>query len=125
MMFFLTLSWASHPKHLLLRAFLEDCLPEMLSKVVVLAERGIKKSRKHHAIAPAALTGCGGLGQLWEALAELQPPFIHGSMDPWINGSMDPSYAAQASEYGRMRCEAEKYEAFLYLFGHPFVHVQV
>ena len=50
---------------------LEDCLPEMLSKLGVLAERGNKKSKKHHAIAPAALGGCGGLGQLWEALAEL------------------------------------------------------
>ena len=44
----------------------------MLSKVGVLAERSLKKSKKHHAIAPAALGGCGGLGQLWEALAELR-----------------------------------------------------
>ncbi len=65
-------SWTSHLKHLVLRAFLEDCLPEMLSKLGVLAERGIKKSKKHHTIAPAALGGCGGLGQLWEALAELR-----------------------------------------------------
>ncbi len=36
-----------------------------------LAERSMKKSKKHRAIAPAALGGCGGLGQLWEALAEL------------------------------------------------------
>ena len=43
----------------------------MLSKVGVLDERGMKKSKKHRAIAPAALGGCGGLGQLWEALAEL------------------------------------------------------
>ncbi len=43
----------------------------MLSKLGVLAERGIKKSKKHHAIAPAALGDCGGLGQLWKALAEL------------------------------------------------------
>ena len=50
---------------------MEDGLPEMLSKVGVLAERGMKKSKKHRAIAPAALGGCGGLGQLWEALAEL------------------------------------------------------
>ena len=55
----------SHLKHLVLRVFLEDCLPEILSKLGVLAERGIKKSKKHHAIAPAALGGCGGLGQLW------------------------------------------------------------
>ena len=34
--------------------------------------RSLKKSRKHRAIAPAALGGCGGLGQLWEALAELR-----------------------------------------------------
>ena len=33
-------------KHLVLRVFLEDGLPEMLSKLGVLAERGIKKSTK-------------------------------------------------------------------------------
>ena len=49
-------SYPSHLKHLFLRAFLEDCLPERLSKVGVLAERGIKKSKKHHAIAPIAKT---------------------------------------------------------------------
>ncbi len=43
----------------------------MLSKVGVLDERSMKKLKKHRAIAPAALGGCGGLGQLWEALAEL------------------------------------------------------
>ncbi len=40
---FLTFSYPSHLKHLVLRAFLEDGLPEMLSKLCVLAERGIKK----------------------------------------------------------------------------------
>ena len=30
-----------------------------------------EKSKKHHAIALAALGGCGGLGQRWEALGEL------------------------------------------------------
>ena len=40
---FLTFSYPSHLKHLLLRVFLEDGLPEMLSKLGVLAERGIKK----------------------------------------------------------------------------------
>ena len=30
------------------------------------------RARDHRAIAPAALGGCGGLGQLWEALAELR-----------------------------------------------------
>ncbi len=49
---FFTFSYPSHLKHLVLRAFLEDCLPEMLSKLGVLAERGIKKSKKHHTIAP-------------------------------------------------------------------------
>ena len=68
---FLTFSYPAHLKHLVLRAFLEDCLPEMLSKLGVLAETSMKKSKKHHAIAPAAPGGCGGLGQLWEALAEL------------------------------------------------------
>ena len=55
---FLTFSYPSHVKHLLLRAFLEDCLPERLSKVGVLAERGIKKSKKHHAIAPISKNLC-------------------------------------------------------------------
>ncbi len=41
---FLTFSWTSNLKHLLLRAFWEDCLPEMLSNVGVLAERTMKKS---------------------------------------------------------------------------------
>ncbi len=50
---------------------MEDGLPEMLSKLGVLAETSMKKSKKHHAIALAALGGCGGLGQLWAALAEL------------------------------------------------------
>ena len=42
-MFFSIFSYPSHLKHLFLRAFLEDGLPEMLSKLGVLAERGIKK----------------------------------------------------------------------------------
>ncbi len=54
--FFSTFSYPSHLKHLFLRVFLEDGLPEMLSKLGVLAERGIKKSKKHHAIAPIAQT---------------------------------------------------------------------
>ena len=69
---FLVFSWMSQLKHLLLRVFLEDGLPEMLSKLSVLAKTSMNKSKKHHAIAPAALGGCGGLGQLWEALAELR-----------------------------------------------------
>ncbi len=53
---FLTFSYPSHLKHLLLRVFLEDGLPKSLSKVGGLAERGIKKSKKHNAIAPIAKT---------------------------------------------------------------------
>ncbi len=68
---FFTCSYPSHAKHTVFIVFLEDCLPEMLSKLDVLAETSMKKSKKHHAIAPAALGGCGGLGQLWEDLAEL------------------------------------------------------
>ena len=79
-------SYPSHLKHLVLRAFLEDRLPEMLSKLGVLAERGMKKSNKHRAIAPAALGGCGGLGQLWEALAELWDP----TLDPTLDLILDP-----------------------------------
>ncbi len=40
---FLTFSYPSHVKHPGLRAFLEDCLPEMLSKLGVLAETSMKK----------------------------------------------------------------------------------
>ncbi len=40
---FLTFSYPSHLKHIVLRSFLEDGLPEMLSKLGVLAERGITK----------------------------------------------------------------------------------
>ncbi len=42
-MLFSTFSYPSHLKHLFLIVFLEDGLPEMLSKLGVLAERGIKK----------------------------------------------------------------------------------
>ncbi len=40
---FLTFSYPSHLKHLVLEVFLEDGPPEMLSKLSVLAERGIKQ----------------------------------------------------------------------------------
>ena len=44
-------SYPPHLKHIVLKVFLEDFLPEMLSKVGVLAERSMKKSQKHHTIA--------------------------------------------------------------------------
>ena len=56
---FLTFTWTSKLKLLLVKAFLEDCLPEILSKVGVLAGRPMKKSIKHRAIAQAALGDCG------------------------------------------------------------------
>ena len=62
----------------------------MLSKLGVLAETSMKKSKKHHAIALAALGGCGGLGQLWEALAELWDPTLDPTLDP-TSGSIPPS----------------------------------
>ena len=43
----------------------------MLSKSMIPFETSLEKSKKHRAIALAALGGFGGLGQLWEALAEL------------------------------------------------------
>ena len=43
----------------------------MLSKSMVSRETSLQKSKKRRAIALAALGGCGGLGQLWEAMAEL------------------------------------------------------
>ena len=42
---FLTFSYLSHLKHLVLIVFLEDCLPEMLSKLGVLAETSMKKKK--------------------------------------------------------------------------------
>ena len=86
---FSTFSYPSNVKHTVLRAFLEDCLPEMLSKLGVLAETSMKKSKKHHAIAPAALGGCGGLGQLWEALAELWDPTLDPKLDPTLDPTLD------------------------------------
>ena len=41
-LFFSTFSYPSHLKHLVLRAFLEDCLPELFSKLTVLAETSMK-----------------------------------------------------------------------------------
>ena len=38
---------------------------------MVSRKASLKKSKQRRAIALAALGGCGGLGQLWEALAEL------------------------------------------------------
>ncbi len=40
---FVIFPYPSHLKHLVLRANEEDCLPEMLSKLGVLAERCVKK----------------------------------------------------------------------------------
>ncbi len=58
----------------------EDCLPEMLSKLGVLAERGMKKSTKTSRDSSGGLGGCGGLGQLWEALAELWDPTLFSNV---------------------------------------------
>ena len=56
--FVFTFSWTSQLRHLLLRAFLEDCLPEMLSTVGVLAGRSIKQSK-------ASSDSSSGLGRQW------------------------------------------------------------
>ena len=69
---FLTFSYPSHLKPTVLRCFLDNDLPKTVSKGMIPLRRSLKKSKKHRAIAPAALGGCGGLGQLWEALAELR-----------------------------------------------------
>ena len=50
-----------HLKHLVLRAFLEDCLPEMFSKLGVLAETSMKKSTK------TSRDSSGGPGRLWRS----------------------------------------------------------
>ena len=69
---FLTFSYPSHLKPTVLECFLDNDLPKTLSKGIIPLRRSLKKSKTHQAIAPAALGGCGGLGQLWEALAELR-----------------------------------------------------
>ena len=51
--------------------FLDRRLPEMVPKPMVWRWTSLKKSKKREAIALAALGGCGGLGQLWEALVGL------------------------------------------------------
>ena len=68
-------------------SFGEDCLPEMLSKLGVLAERGMKKSTKTSRDSSGGLGGCGGLGQLWEALAELWDP----TLDPTLFSNVKSS----------------------------------
>ena len=48
-------------KHLLLRAFLDECLPEALSKVDVLDGAVLQKSKKHRTIERRFLTFVGQL----------------------------------------------------------------
>ncbi len=50
---FLTFSEHSRLKFMVLRPLLENHRPKTVSKVQVLAERGMKKSKTYHAIAPA------------------------------------------------------------------------
>ncbi len=66
--YFLMMSQLKHP---LLIVFLVGHPPKKALKSVCFSWDIHEKVKKHHAIAPAALGGCGGLGQLWEALAEL------------------------------------------------------
>ena len=54
-------SWTSQLKHLLLRARLADCLPEMLSQAGVFAGRSMNKLKKLRAMAQAALGHRGDL----------------------------------------------------------------
>ncbi len=44
---FLIFSWMSQLKHIVLRQFLAGNLPKQLSKLGVLDERGMKKSKQH------------------------------------------------------------------------------
>ena len=57
----LIVSWTSYLKHIVLRALLEDCLQEVLSKVCVFGWEAIRKSEAHRAIARAAFGDCGDL----------------------------------------------------------------
>ena len=62
-------------ERLLLRPFLNEVLPKMLSKSMIPHETSLKKSKKRQAIAPA-------LGELWEVPGELWecPPTVSYSI---------------------------------------------
>ena len=78
--FIFTLSYPSHLKPIMvLKCFLDNDLPKTLSQIKIPLRRSMKKSKKHQAIARAARGGCGGLDQLWEALAELGARVCGGS----------------------------------------------
>ena len=68
---FFTFSYPSRLKHLVLRVFFRRLPARKALKSRCFSWEGYQKVKKHRAIAPAALEGCGGLGQIWEALAEL------------------------------------------------------
>ena len=75
------ISWISAPisaplrLHFRLHLLFVGRRQKMLSNACVLHGAVTKKSKKHRAIAPAALGGCGGLGQLWEALRRSERPW--------------------------------------------------
>ena len=60
---FLTFSWTSRLKHLLLRVCVGGCPARNALRRSCFRWEGYEKlKKKHRAIAPAALGGCGGLG---------------------------------------------------------------
>ncbi len=56
---FLTFSYPSHLKPMVLECFLDNDLPKTLSKGIIPLWRSLKKSKKHQAIARAVRGGCG------------------------------------------------------------------
>ncbi len=71
-MFLLTLSYPISAKIYTFESISGKLLSRNALKSIGFSSEGYEQVlKKYHAIAPAALGGCGGLGQLWEALAEL------------------------------------------------------
>ena len=68
--FFMTVSL----ERLLLRPFLNEVLPKMLSKSMIPHETSLKKSKKRQAIAPALGELLEVPGELWEGLGDAVPP---------------------------------------------------
>ncbi len=62
-------------------SFLGRSLARNALKTRCFSREAYEKVKYHRAIAPAALGGYGGLGQLWEALAELWDPTLDLILD--------------------------------------------
>ena len=71
-MFLFTFSYPSHLKPTVLKCFLDNDLPKTHSKTIISLRRSLKKVEKTSGDSSGGTRRRGGLGQLWEALAELR-----------------------------------------------------